>query len=147
MNTKRTFLFALLGLIAMVFCVAPFSAQDDVTLTFWFEGDAPATVELFQAAADHFAAERPGVTVEITSYGFDDFLRVTPLAFDGGEGPDVAYVPWGLQALGRYALAGHAVELTDLATELGWLDRYEMSDIRLTNGLTPDQIYGIPSKM
>lgn len=144
MKTKSTFMLALLTLMITLVRAAPLSAQDDVTLTFWFEGDAPATVELFQEVADQFAAERPGVTVEITSYGFDDFLRVMPLSLDGGEGPDVAYVPWGLQALGRYALAGHAVKLTDLAGEKGWLDRYEMSDIRLTNGLTPDQIYGIP---
>ncbi|MCY4538927.1 MAG: extracellular solute-binding protein [Chloroflexi bacterium] len=144
MKNKSALVLVLLGLVALLFCLAPLSAQDEVTLTFWFEGDAPATVELFQQVADEFAAERPGVSVEITSYGFDDFLRVMPLALDGGEGPDVAYVPWGLQALGRYALAGHAVELTDLAEENGWLDRYEMSDIRLTNGLTPDQIYGIP---
>ena len=144
MKANSKFIFVLLGLLTLLLSVAPLAAQDDVTLTFWFEGDAPATVELFQQVADTFAAERPGVTVEITSYGFDDFLRVMPLALDGGEGPDVAYVPWGLQALGRYALAGHAVELTELAEENGWLDRYEMSDIRLTNGLTPDQIYGIP---
>ena len=90
-------------------------------MTFWFEGDAPAAVALFQEVADDFAAERSGVNVEITSFGFDDFLRVMPLALDGGEGPDVAYVPWGLQALGRYALAGHAVESTALAAEEGWL--------------------------
>ena len=54
--------------------VAPLAAQDDVTLTFWFEGDAPAAVALFQEVADDFAAERPGVNVEITSFGFDDFL-------------------------------------------------------------------------
>ena len=144
MNTRNSFSIVLIVLLALTICLVPVSAQDEVTLTFWFEGDAPASVALFQQAADQFSADRPGVTVEITSYGFDDFLRVMPLALDGGEGPDVGYVPWGLQALGRYALAGHAVELTDIAAEQGWLDRYEMSDIRLTNGLTPDQIYGIP---
>ncbi len=144
MNTRNSFSIVLIVLLALTICLVAVNAQDEVTLTFWFEGDAPASVALFQQAADQFSADRPGVTVEITSYGFDDFLRVMPLALDGGEGPDVGYVPWGLQALGRYALAGHAVELTDIAAEQGWLDRYEMSDIRLTNGLTPDQIYGIP---
>ena len=143
MKAKSVYVFCLIGLL-LLFWAAPLGAQDEVTLTFWFEGDAPAAVALFQEVADDFAAERPGVNVEITSFGFDDFLRVMPLALDGGEGPDVAYVPWGLQALGRYALAGHAVELTELAAENGWLDRYEMSDIELTNGLTPGQIFGIP---
>ena len=144
MKTKSAFVFALLGIMALLFSGALASAQDEVTLTFWFEGDAPASVALFQNIADDFAAQNPGVNIEITSFGFDDFLRVMPLALDGGEGPDVAYVPWGLQALGRYALGGHAVELTDLAAENGWLDHYLMSDIELTNSLTPGQMYGIP---
>ena len=144
MYANSKFKFVLLGLLVLLLAVAPLGAQDEVTLTFWFEGDAPAAVALFQEVADDFAAAHPGVNVEITSFGFDDFLRVMFLALDGGEGPDVAYVPWGLQALGRYALAGHAVELTELAAEKGWLDRYAMSDIELTNGLTPGQIYGIP---
>ncbi len=144
MKARTKLSIMLIGLLALLLSLAPVGAQDEVTLTFWFEGDAPATVDLFQQIVDQFAADHPGVSVEITSYGFDDFLRVMPLALDGGEGPDVGYVPWGLQALGRYALAGHAVELTEIATDMGWLDRYEMSDIRLTNGLTPDQIFGIP---
>ena len=140
---SRLIVFVLLA--ALVVSVAPLSAQDEeVTLSFWFEGDAPASIELFERVIDKFEEDHPGVTVEITPYGFDDFLRVMPLALDGGEGPDVAYVPWGLQALGRYALAGHTVELTDIAAENGWLDNYEMSDITLTNGLTPGEIHGIP---
>ena len=59
MKAKTLHAFALLGLIVLLFCVAPLGAQDDVTLTFWFEGDAPAAVALFQEVADDFAAERP----------------------------------------------------------------------------------------
>ena len=59
MKTNKLFMFVLLGLMALVLCVALLSAQDEITLTFWFEGDAPATVELFQEVADQFAAGSP----------------------------------------------------------------------------------------
>ena len=108
MISRKT--ICILLLLSAMLLVSVASAQDDVTLTFWFEGENPVNIALFGEVMERFEELNPGVTVEVTSYPFDDFLRVTPLALDGGEGPDVAYSPWGLQALGRYALAGHLVE-------------------------------------
>lgn len=139
---KRTML--VLMLFVALLGTGIISAQDDVTVTFWFEGESVANVELFTQIMDVFEESHPGVTVEITSYPFDDFLRVTPLALDSGEGPDVMYSPWGLQALGRYALSGQIINLDDIAAEYGWFDYYDISEVYLTNDMTPGEIYGIP---
>jgi raffinose/stachyose/melibiose transport system substrate-binding protein len=137
-------LVLVLIIVAALLSVSLVSAQEEVTLTFWFEGESVANVELFSQVMDRFEELHPGVTVEITPYPFDDFLRVTPLALDSGEGPDVMYSPWGLQALGRYALAGQIINLDDIAAEHGWFDNYDISEVYVTNDMTPGQIFGIP---
>jgi raffinose/stachyose/melibiose transport system substrate-binding protein len=142
MSHKR-FVFVLM-LVAALLSVGLVSAQEEVTLTFWFEGESLANIELFNQVMDRFEELNPGVTVEIASYPFDDFLRVTPLALDSGEGPDVLYTPWGLQALGRYALAGQIINLDEIAAEHGWFDHFDINEVYQTNDMTPGQIFGIP---
>lgn len=139
----KRLLFVLVTVLALL-SVGLVSAQDEVTLTFWFEGESVANVELFGQVMDRFEELNPGVTVEITPYPFDDFLRVTPLALDSGEGPDVLYSPWGLQALGRYALAGQIINLDDIAAERGWFDHYDINEVYVTNDMTPGEIFGVP---
>lgn len=131
-------------MLVLLLSIGTVSAQDEVTLTFWFEGENPASVELFGQILDRFEELNPGVTIDFTSYPFTDFLRVMPLALDGGEGPDVAYIPWGIQALGSYALAGHLVELTDIGAERGWFDNFDIEESFYTNDQTPEQVFGIP---
>lgn len=124
--------------------IAPVAAQDEQTLAFWFEGESPATLALFQGAADSFMAANPGVTIELTAYSFDDMLRTLPLALDGGTGPDIAAVPPLTQGSDRYALAGHLAMLTETAEERGWLDHYSADILAYNNPAIPGEIYGIP---
>jgi len=120
-------------------------AQSPVVLSFWFEGESPATVQLFQNAADRFAAsyDRP-VRVEITPFALEDMWRTMPLALDGGTAPDIAAVPPLAQGSDRYAQAGHLLDLSEIAAERGWLGNYSADVIAYNNAGTPGQIHGIP---
>jgi raffinose/stachyose/melibiose transport system substrate-binding protein len=139
-RTVRTVLAALaIGTIAIAHAQAP------TVLTFWFEGESPSTVQLFQQAADRFAAQyHLPVRVEITAFAFEDMLRTMPLALDGGTGPDIAAVPPLTQGSDRYAQAGHLVDLTEIAAERGWLDTYSADVLAYNNAGTPGRIFGIP---
>lgn len=143
MKKLRLFMLFVLASALMMSVVA--RAQDEVVLSFWFEGESPATVALFEEAIERFVAQYPiPVRVEITAFSFDDMLRTMPLALDGGTGPDIAAVPPLTQGSDRYALAGHLVDLTDIAVERGWTDNYSAAVLAYNNAGTPGQIFGVP---
>ena len=137
---KKLFALCLILLLG----AAPLAAQEGQTLTFWFEGESPATLALFQGSADAYTAMHPDVHFELTAYALDDMMRTMPLALDGGTGPDIAAVPPLTQGSDRYALAGHLVMLTDVAKERGWLDHYSAAVLAYNNPAIPGEIYGVP---
>lgn len=134
-----------LMLALMLVMTARVSAQQPVRITFWFEGESPATVALFEEAIERFTSQYDvPVTIEITAFSFDDMLRTMPLALDGGTGPDIAAVPPLTQGSDRYALAGHLEDLTEIAVERGWTDNYSAAVLAYNNAGTPGHIYGVP---
>ncbi|MEX2540895.1 MAG: extracellular solute-binding protein, partial [Trueperaceae bacterium] len=140
---RRLMRFAQLLTIVSLLAVA--LGQSTPKLSFWFEGESPASVALFQKAADRFVAGyHTPVEIEITVYAFDDMLRTMPLALDGGTGPDAASVPPLTQGSDRYAKAGHLLDLTQIAEERGWLDNYSADVLAYNNAGTPGSIYGVP---
>ncbi len=123
---------------------APEESGEPITLTFWFEGEAPATFALFEESFNRFEEANPGVTVEASVIPFEDMLRTMPMALDGGTGPDIATVPPLGNGTWRYAKADHLVELTAIGQNAGWLEKIEPAAIEVNNSGTPGEIYGIP---
>lgn len=113
------------------------------TLTFWYEGAAVGTMNIFREAMDKFEEAHPNVTIDLLSVPFEDMLRTLPLALDAGTGPDIATL-LPLESLTfPAAQAGHLLELTQIAEEHGWLDKYDTKALDVNNrGL--GGIYGFP---
>ncbi len=139
---KKSFFTCLISLI--LFFSSLVAGAQDVTLTFWFEGEAPATLDIFREAFDRFEAENPGVTIELVGFPFEDMVRTLPLALDGGTGPDSATVPPVSVGTWLYAEAGHLVDLAPIAEERGWLDNLDPKAIEVNNMPFENEIYGIP---
>lgn len=76
-----------LGLLAQAGCGAVVPASSDVTLDYWLW----ESLQLpgYQACADAFEAENPGVQVRITQYGWGDYWQKLTAALVAGAGPDV----------------------------------------------------------
>ncbi|MBK9123616.1 MAG: carbohydrate ABC transporter substrate-binding protein [Chloroflexi bacterium] len=146
--SKRTRTAARLLLIAIVALVvasiSPFAQGEAITLQFWFLSSGPENLAQMERAVDRFEALNPNVTVEITPYTFDEMVRTLPLALNGGTGPDVLYVNPLSQGQDRYAQAGHLVDLTEIAEERGWLDRFPEETVAYNNKGTPGHIFGMP---
>ncbi|MFO8037583.1 MAG: extracellular solute-binding protein [Anaerolineales bacterium] len=121
--------------------VKPAEKPEEVTLTVWFLSGSPEEIGLMQELSDQFAEDHPGVTIDFSSYGFDDMNNTLRLALDGGTGPDVAYTSPGPSHGGQYAKAGHLVNLSPSAEEYGWINKFSES-ILLYNNESLDEIYG-----
>ncbi len=98
-------------------------SPEEVSLTVWYLSQSPEEIALMQDMAARFEEEHPGVTVEFSPYSFADMNNTLRLALDGGVGPDVAYASPGASHGSAYAAAGHLMDLTPYAEELGWTDR------------------------
>jgi len=115
--------------------------MEEVTLTVWFLSGSPEEVNLMQEMANQFAEANPGVTVDFSNMGFDDMNTSLRLALDGGTGPDVAYASPGAQHGTQYAAAGHLLDLTQIAEERGWTEKYSESVIAHYN---IDKLFQMP---
>jgi raffinose/stachyose/melibiose transport system substrate-binding protein len=95
------------------------SAQDSVKIRWWHIVTDETNKGILQGVADQFAADNPGVTVEITVLENEAFKTKLATAMQGGDPPDV-FQSWGGGVLYQYAEAGLIREITaDLAAD-GW---------------------------
>lgn len=120
------------------------AAQDEVQLDYWYQSSGPEGLAIHEAAAQAYSDANPGVQVTVTPYSFDDMQRILPVTLDGGTGPDVGSISWGAQAADLFASAGHLVDLTDHATEAGWLDNYSADLLAYANRAVPGRVFGVP---
>jgi len=114
------------------------------TLDFWYQTSGPEGLARFEEISRMFEETQDDLTIEVTAITFDDMRVQMPLALDGGGGPDIAYVSPLDQGSGLYASGGHLLELTDVAEELGWTERFPRRIIEYNNVANPGQIFGIP---
>jgi len=124
--------------------VATASACEGVDLDFWYQTSGPEGLARFEEISRMFEERNEGMTIEVTAITFDDMRVQMPLALDGGGGPDIAYVSPLDQGSGLYAKGGHLLELTDIAAERGWTERFPVRIIEYNNAANPGQIFSIP---
>lgn len=118
---------------------------EPITLEIWALSQSPAEMEDLQTIAANFSDHYPNVTAEISFYTMADARQTFRLALDGGTGPDVMYISRGLVGADAYARAGHTVDLTDVAQERGWIDRFGQALLTHANLYAPDRrTFGVP---
>lgn len=115
-----------------------------VTLAVWYLSQSPEELDLIRDQIAIFEEDHPNITIEFSAYGFDDMNNTLRLGLDGGVGPDVAYASPGPSHGGAYAEAGHLVDMSTAAEELGWADHYAQSVIAYNNPGYPDTLYQMP---
>jgi raffinose/stachyose/melibiose transport system substrate-binding protein len=120
--------------------------EPGTTLEFWYQTSGPEGLARFEQVSRMFEERHEDLTIEVTAITFDDMRVQMPLALDGGGGPDIAYVSPLDQGSGLFARGGHLLELTDIAEELGWTDRFPMQIVEYNNVANPGQIFGFPYK-
>lgn len=120
------------------------SCEPGTTLEFWYQTSGPEGLARFEQISRMFEERNEGLTIEVTAITFDDMRVQMPLALDGGGGPDIAYVSPLDQGAGLYARGGHLLELTDIAEELGWTERFPMQIVEYNNVANPGQIFSFP---
>jgi raffinose/stachyose/melibiose transport system substrate-binding protein len=109
---------------AEAFVAAPAPEREDVTLVVWFLSGSPDEIEAAQGLMETWAASygKANVTVDFSSFGFEDWNNAMKLALDGGTGPDLAYGSPGGPRIGTWGEVGHILDLTNIAEERGWVD-------------------------
>lgn len=123
---------------------AVLQACEGAQLDFWYQTSGPEGLARFEAISRMFEGKFDDLTIEITPITFDDMKIQMPLALDGRGGPDIAYVSPLDQGSGLYAKGGHLLELTDIARERGWTERFPVALIDYNNVGSPGQYFGIP---
>jgi raffinose/stachyose/melibiose transport system substrate-binding protein len=115
----------------------------------WYLSQNPVEVDVVTSIVEKFEETHPGVTVEISVYGFEDMLKTLKLALDSGSGPDVAYSDPSIPNGVAYAKAGHLLDLTDAIEKYGWDERFAIATNQgwWWDHWTPGHIYGLPYDM
>lgn len=116
--------------------VAPSSAQEPVTISFWSRDSAAALV---QALADEFNATHDN-QIEVTLIPAAEYVTKLGTAIAAGEPPDLLaidliYVP-------QFAAAGQLTEISELAAALPFYDTLSPSHLRLAT--YEDGLYALP---
>ena len=93
---------------------------EEIELTFWYLASTEEATRLIENMVSLFQENHPGVIIEMSTYGYEDFKNATRLAFSGGIGPDVAYGQPGPQGHLAFGAAGYLVDLTNAVEEYGW---------------------------
>ncbi len=122
----------------------PTAAPEPVTLQVWYLSGSPEEIQLVEGLAAKYGEQHPGVTVEVSAYGFDDMNKTLKLALDSGTGPDVAYCSPGGATHLAYAKAGHLVDLTQIAQDRGWTTSHPADAVAYWQKELGGPIYGVP---
>jgi raffinose/stachyose/melibiose transport system substrate-binding protein len=89
----------------------------------WYLSASPQEMDVITARTKQYQETHPGVTIELSFYNFDDYLKTTKLAMDSGAGPDIFYGDGNSLGIGL-AKAGLVVDLTDAIKKYGWDKRF-----------------------
>jgi raffinose/stachyose/melibiose transport system substrate-binding protein len=92
---------------------------EPVTLKMWYLSGSPQEMDIITAVTQEYMDTHPGVTIELSFYGFEDYQKTLKLAMDSGAGPDLFYGDWGTGVL-SFANAGLLVDLNAAAEQYGW---------------------------
>lgn len=121
-----------------------YTCEPGTSLDFWYQTSGPEGLARFEQIADMFEEKHDDLSIEVTAITFDDMRIQMPLALDGGGGPDIAYVSPLDQGSGLYAAGGHLLDLTQIAQDLGWTERFPQRIIDYNNVSNDGKYFGIP---
>lgn len=89
----------------------------EATLTLAYTDDPPS-----QDLVEGFAAQHPGVTIELQQTPFTDYVKTITLSMTSGDAPDIAqYNPGAMRSL---IPGGHILDLDPYAEAYGWEDSF-----------------------
>jgi len=117
------------------------TVSDEVTtLVFW-----DRNLVIHNELVELFNYENPNVVIEYVAFQSEDLRNTIRPALASGAGPDFFQYNGGAGYLGVLANAGLALDITDMATERGWLDRHIQwtLDQCIFNG----RVYGIGNRI
>jgi raffinose/stachyose/melibiose transport system substrate-binding protein len=113
------------------------SAQDNITLVVWdIHTTSPQKDAIDQLNAE-FEAAHPGVTIDRTSFTFEDLKTKLALGLSSDDGPDVSMVNQGFPDMGALVAADLLLPLNDYSTKYGWDKRWSAA-LLARNSFTAD---------
>lgn len=104
--------------LATVGCSASTGGGDgEVVITWWHNATTDPQQALWEAVAEEFEAEHPGVDVQVTGYQNEDLQRtLIPNALQSGDAPDL-FMVWPGGEVRAQAEAGHLMDLTEVLAD------------------------------
>ena len=122
--------------------IAEPTEEPQVTLVVWYLSESPEEITLMERLVGEFDANYSNIIIDFSVFNFDNMSQALQSALSDGAGPDVAYASPGPRQGGAYAAEEYLLNLTDIAAELGWDNRFSDDIIAVHNG--PGQIYMMP---
>ena len=123
MFRKTHYMFSLLLVIVLASVASTGTlAQEDTIITFWHVYGNPDQPEhqILKDAIASFEEAHPGITIEDTGYGVDDFNTALNTAMAAGDPPNI-FQTWGGGVLKSQVDAGMVRNLTEDMAD-GWAD-------------------------
>lgn len=136
MKTLRSISFIVVCCF-LLFGVGLAAAQEAIVLRQWDLWPSSPQSDVIEQLNAEFEENHPGVTIERTTFSFDQLKAVTKLALASEEGPDVTMVNQGYPDMGAYVAADLLLSLNDYAEQYGWNTRWAQT-LLLRNSFSED---------
>ncbi|UYN82521.1 MAG: extracellular solute-binding protein [Microcella sp.] len=133
--------FAAAAALMLSACTAQ-QAEEGQVLRVWYQQDPNGPMgQAYQAAAEIFERENPGVRVEFEEKSFEQMRQSGSLFVNSASAPDVLEYNKGTSSTGLLVQQGLITNLTEVAEEYGWDDMMSPS-LATTQRYQPNGIMG-----
>ena len=117
------------------------ASNEPVTITFAQYSGSGDNEQYLQQMVDNYMKENPNVTIDLQTYGYDDYFTPVTGKVSGGQAPDVFELDY--QNFVSYAKKGALMPLDDILTKDG-IDTSIYNDMALKAFSADGVQYGVP---
>lgn len=117
------------------------ASNEPVTITFAQYSGSGDNEQYLQQMVDNYMKENPNVTIDLQTYGYDDYFTQMTAKVSGGQAPDVFELDY--QNFVSYAKKGALMPLDDILTKDG-IDTSIYNDMALKAFSADGVQYGVP---
>ena len=117
------------------------ASNEPVTITFAQYSGSGDNEQYLQQMVDNYMKENPNVTIDLQTYGYDDYFTQMTAKVAGGQAPDVFELDY--QNFVSYAKKGALMPLDDILTKDG-IDTSIYNDMALKAFSADGVQYGVP---
>jgi raffinose/stachyose/melibiose transport system substrate-binding protein len=128
-------------IVFVLLCILTLSTQvlsAEKVITFWHNDNEKK--EVWQTLVDRYAAAHPGVRIQVSVFGNEQFKQKIATVMQSGSPPDI-FSSWGGGVMGQFADAGLLRDITKELTGTTWGN--SMSAASLEVYRHKDKIYGV----